>query len=184
MPDVSASRRSRRISLALARGERRRENPRRRRSPALFQWNCWSVRCRKPRAARKCQSSSGRKVACTEDAPRRSHKATRPAASASLPRLRLRAGLDQQPRAGRGRERHGDLQLGIIAAAGALIGVGPAVIEHIFAARMRFQVAGRRPQDFAVCGFDQEMLRLPAGRARRPTATLPARTENRARRKG
>src|SRR3974377_1622252 len=42
----------------------------------------------------------------------------------------------EHPRTGHWRERHRHLQLGIIVAADALEGLGPAVIEDIFAARM------------------------------------------------
>src|SRR5580700_6492399 len=55
----------------------------------------------------------------------------------------MRAWLDQEPASGCRRERHGDLQLWIIAAAGALIGLGPAAVEHIFPARMALHIAGR-----------------------------------------
>src|SRR5690606_3522628 len=41
--------------------------------------------------------------------------------------------LQQQARPGRGGERGGDLQLGVVAAAGPLPGVGPGVIEDVFA---------------------------------------------------
>ena len=63
------------------------------------------------------------------------------------------AGLDQKPASGCRRERHGDLQLWIIAAAGALVGLGPAAVEHIFAARMAFDVAGRGGEQRAVRRF-------------------------------
>ena len=54
---------------------------------------------------------------------------------------------DQEARAGRRRERNRALQLRIIAAAGALIGIGPAAVEHVFALRMRFQIAGHDADD-------------------------------------
>ena len=76
---------------------------------------------------------------------------------------RMRAGGDQQAAAGRRRERHRDLQLRIIAAAGALIGVGPAGIEDVFAARMGLEIARRDADDGAVDRLGDEMLRLPAG---------------------
>ena len=42
----------------------------------------------------------------------------------------VRAGPDQQARAGRGRERDRRDQLRVVAAAGTLVGVGPTPIEH------------------------------------------------------
>src|SRR5262245_1636986 len=53
--------------------------------------------------------------------------------SADLVGLLARA--REEAAAGRWRERHRHLELGIVAAAGALVGVGPAMIEHIFALR-------------------------------------------------
>src|SRR3546814_2508249 len=48
-------------------------------------------------------------------------------------RRRLPRIAQQQPRAGNGRERNRQLELGIISAAGAHIGVRPVLIEDIFA---------------------------------------------------
>ena len=55
----------------------------------------------------------------------------------------LRARPDQEPRSGRRRKRHRDLQFRVIAAAGMGIGFGPAGVEHVFAARMAFEIARR-----------------------------------------
>src|SRR6476646_5843337 len=52
------------------------------------------------------------------------------------------AGTHQQAPARDGSERDRDLELRIIVAAGACIGVGPAMVEHVFALRVRFEVAG------------------------------------------
>ena len=52
----------------------------------------------------------------------------------------------EQARAGHRRERNRDLQLGIIGPAGALEGVRPAVVEHIFALAMGLQI-GRSGRD-------------------------------------
>ena len=46
---------------------------------------------------------------------------------------------DQEARAGDGRERYADLELGIIGAAGPLIGVGPAMVEHVLALAVDFR---------------------------------------------
>jgi hypothetical protein len=40
---------------------------------------------------------------------------------------------DEQPAALRGGERHRDLELRIVIAAGAFVGLGPAVVEYVFA---------------------------------------------------
>ena len=69
--------------------------------------------------------------------------AQRAASSASrAPRVgRRRATSSRRP--GHRRERHGDLQLGIIVAAGPLVGVGPGMVEDVFALAVGLQVAGR-----------------------------------------
>ena len=90
---------------------------------------------------------------------------------------------DEQPPSGRGRERHRHLQLGVIAAAGALVGLGPAGVEHVFAARVGFQIAGHHADDRA-----RRSRRRGAAAASRcapwPSRRLPARAEKRARRTG
>src|SRR5689334_15273363 len=48
----------------------------------------------------------------------------------------LRTGPREEARAGRRRERHADLELRVVAAPGALIGIGPAMVEDILALRM------------------------------------------------
>jgi hypothetical protein len=76
---------------------------------------------------------------------------------------RVRSGLYQQARAGDGREGDRDLKFRVIVAARAFEGVGPAVIEHVFALAVAFQVAGRRSINRAGFVFDDEILRQPAG---------------------
>ncbi len=78
-------------------------------------------------------------------------------------RLGVGARPHQQAPSGRGRERHGHLELGVVVAAGALVGLGPAAVEHVLAARMRFQIAGHRAEERAVRAFREQMLGLPAG---------------------
>ena len=90
----------------------------------------------------------------------------------------MRARLDQEPASGRRRERHGDLELRIIVAAGALVGLGPAAVEDVFAARVAFDVAGRGGEQRAVGGFDDEVLRLPAGPPADRAGLLQAPTGN------
>ena len=84
---------------------------------------------------------------------------------AAAHRFGQRAGAGEQARAGHRGERHRHLQLGVIVAAGVLEGLGPAVVEDIFAARMAFHIAGRGAQKRAVGAFRQQVARLPAGPA-------------------
>ena len=93
--------------------------------------------------------------------------------------LGVRAGPDQQPPAGRRRERHRDLELRVVVAAGALIGLGPAVVEDVFALRMRFQIAGHDAEDGAVGGLGDQVLRLPAGPRGGRAGCFERMTENR-----
>ena len=64
-----------------------------------------------------------------------------------LARALSRAGRDEEPASGDGRERGGDLEFRVVAAAGALVGVGPGMIEYIFALAVALEI-GR-------CGGDQ-----------------------------
>src|ERR1700722_15835782 len=77
--------------------------------------------------------------------------------------FRRRAGADQQPVAGHRRERHRHLEFGVITSAGAFISLGPAVVEHVFAVGVAFQIHRRRGHEIAVAVFEREMLRQPAG---------------------
>jgi len=73
------------------------------------------------------------------------------------------AGPREKARARHRREGNRDLQLGIVAAAGALEGLSPAVIEDIFALAVAFDVKRRGAEQRAVAGLGQQVLRLPAG---------------------
>ena len=75
----------------------------------------------------------------------------------------LRARSREQPAACCRRERHGHLELRIIAASGALIGLRPAMIENVFAARMGFHVAGDGAEQAALRIFGKKVQRLPSG---------------------
>ena len=77
--------------------------------------------------------------------------------------LGVRAAAREQPASGRGRERHGNLQLRIVTASGALVGFRPAMIEDVFAARMRFCVARDDADNRAAVIFGDEVHRLPSG---------------------
>ena len=140
MPLASASRRSRRIVLRLRDDSAARKSSKLPK-PVLSQWNCWSVRSRKPRSPSSAPLRLGHE--------RHMHAEKRRAACRVPPGLapapgrwrRRRRPVPPGARPGRRRERHCDLQFRVIAAAGALIGFGPAAIEHIFAERMGFKVA-------------------------------------------
>ena len=90
------------------------------------------------------------------------HSAIRPRCERRPDPLAVDVAADQQARSGGGRKRHRGLQLWIIAATGALIGVGPAAVEDVFALRVRFQIAGHDAGDLAVEPGEQ-MPRTPAG---------------------
>ncbi len=69
---------------------------------------------------------------------------------------------EQQPRAGRGGEGRGDLQLGVIAPAGALEGIGPAVVEDIFALAVALEIGRQRGAQGALAILDHDGCGLPA----------------------
>src|SRR4029077_10734860 len=75
--------------------------------------------------------------------------------------LGMRAGPHQQPSSSRGREGYRDLELRVVAAAGAGKRFRPAGIEHVFTARVALEVAGRGGEEGPVRRLHQQMLRLP-----------------------
>ena len=98
-----------------------------------------------------------------------------PAGDQRFARAGRRVGGDQQTPAGDRREGRGDLQLGIIVAAGALIGVGPGVVEDIFALAVRLEIGRRGGDEAAARVFDQHMRRRPARAAADRAGVLRAR---------
>ena len=78
-------------------------------------------------------------------------------------RLGERPGSGKQPRAGNRREGNGDLKLGVVAPAGALQGLRPAMVEHILTLRMPLHVERGRALQRAVGRLSEKVLRLPAG---------------------
>ena len=86
----------------------------------------------------------------------------------------LRAGPDQQALAGDRREGDGGLQLRIIAAAGALIGVGPAMIEHVLALAVRFEIAGHAAEQRARSSPRAEDAAAASRSPRWPSRSPPA----------
>ena len=70
---------------------------------------------------------------------------------------------DEEPSAGRRCEGHRHLQLRIVAAAGTLERLGPAVVEDVFAHRVGLEVAGKDRIRFAVGTVENEVLGEPAG---------------------
>ncbi len=79
-----------------------------------------------------------------------------------LPRALRRIRRHQQPPSGRRGERRGDLQLGVIATARALVGVRPTMVEHIFALAVALEIAGRGGDHPARPVLDRDMRRRPA----------------------
>ncbi|GIK82231.1 MAG: hypothetical protein BroJett024_33360 [Alphaproteobacteria bacterium] len=73
------------------------------------------------------------------------------------------AGPCEQTGAGRRREGHRDLELGVIGAAGPHIGLGPALVENVFAPGVGLQIAGDDPDELAAGILRDEMLGEPAG---------------------
>jgi len=69
-----------------------------------------------------------------------------------------------RPEAGarHGRERHRAQQLGVVAQAVALIGIGPGPVEHVLAPGMRLQVQRHRRHRRARCVSQQQVARGPA----------------------
>ncbi len=83
-------------------------------------------------------------------------------------RRRKRFVAQQQPRPGDGRERHRNLQLGIILPARLLPGIGPAMVEDIFALAVRFDI-GRRDRP----GGSRPSRRRGSAAAASPSAQSP-----------
>ena len=67
----------------------------------------------------------------------------------------------QEPAPGRGGEGHGDLQLGVIAPARILVGLGPVEIEDVFALAVAFRIK-RRHRDHRAALPRHQMARRPA----------------------
>src|SRR5690606_28783341 len=65
----------------------------------------------------------------------------------SLAQFRAISRANQKTSARHGRERHRDLKLRIVAPAGALVSLGPAVVEDVLALAVTLQVAGRDARD-------------------------------------
>ena len=106
-------------------------------------------------------------------------------ADQSLARIaRVPAGPHQQPAAGRRRERYRDLQFRIVVAAGVVIGLGPAVVEHVFAARVALEIAGRGGNERAVGGVRPADAGPASRHEPRPISSSPAPKEMRVTGKG
>ena len=102
------------------------------------------------------------KVTWTEEAPAALRSARHPATSASRAPL-WRIGGEEHPAAGDRREGDSDLDFGIVAPAGALVGVGPGMVEHIFALAVALEIGRRRGDEAARGVFDDDMGGDPAG---------------------
>ncbi len=62
----------------------------------------------------------------------------------------VRAGAVQEARTGHRGERNGPEQLGIVAAAGALVRIGPAVVEDVLALAVALEPEGHDAEDAAI----------------------------------
>src|ERR1043165_8461138 len=82
----------------------------------------------------------------------------------------------QQTAPGHWGEGNACLQLGIVAAAGALEGVGPAPVEHVFALGVRLQIERKQAMN-ATIALDHQMTRPPTGARRSRTGLLQRRKE-------
>src|SRR5262249_20439180 len=71
----------------------------------------------------------------------------------STDRVSYRARGREQARPGHGRKWNRDLALWIVAAPGAFKGLGPAMVENVFAAGVAFCIAGHRTQKHPVSVF-------------------------------
>ena len=75
--------------------------------------------------------------------------------------LGMLAGPHQQPSSRRRREGYRDLELRVVAAAGAGERFRPAGVEHVFTARVALEVARRGGEERPLRRLHQKMLRLP-----------------------
>src|ERR1043166_1180728 len=82
----------------------------------------------------------------------------------------------QQAMARHRREGNACLQLGIVAAAGAIEGVGPAPVEHVFALGVRLQIERKQAMN-ATIAIEHQMTRPPTGVCRSRTGLLQRRKE-------
>ena len=85
---------------------------------------------------------------------------------------------DEEARASRRGKGDRALQLWVIAPASPLEGIRPAVVEHVFALAVAFQIARHRADQDPVA-FEQQVLTLPAAARRCRAGSLPAPRERR-----
>ena len=95
----------------------------------------------------------------------------------ALDRRPLRSRRGQQAAAGHRRERHGAEQLGVVAAAGAMQRIGPGMVEHELAARMRLEIKRRRADQLSRACHARARGAAPSRCAARRSRKLPARFE-------
>ncbi len=126
--------------------------------------------CRCAAASRPASNSGicagSMKVAWAEENPSRSQRVSAARSSGAASAIVLQ----QQARAGRRRERHGDLQLGIIIASRAVPGVGPGMVEHIFALAVALE---HRQATRRRAGHSHPRSRSATGLQPVPGPTLP-----------
>ena len=162
IPSPSASRRSRRIALRLREDERGQEIVEA--GIALVEpVELLVVALQQPVLAERVPIGLGQEGEWIDEAPIFSRSARKPATSAARAVSRSACGETRSRGPVTGVNGTRDLQLRIVAPAGALVGVGPAVVEDVLALAMGLRVAGRGGDDLAgVPVLDQDMHRLPA----------------------
>ena len=87
-------------------------------------------------------------------------------------RLPVRVVPGQEPRTRHRRERHRQLELGVVPPARPLEGVGPAVVEHVLAHRVGLRVERRRRPQRPVRALHRHVIRRPAGLGAHAAALL------------
>ena len=106
------------------------------------------MRCSQPASPSASHSGSVQKVACTDGQVQ--FAAGLDQRGAERRGRHAGAGAAQQARARHRAERHGDLQFGVIVAAGTLQRVRPAMVEHVFAVAVRLRIHRRHRDERAV----------------------------------
>ena len=92
-------------------------------------------------------------------------------------RVGLRPRRRQQARPGHRREGDRDLELGVVAPAGALERIRPAVVEDIFAVGVVLEIHRHGAENGAVPALEDDVARVPAGLRRARAAVFERRQE-------
>ena len=164
MPPLSAFAALLAHGLALARGEPREEIVERRVALVVPVELLVGALQEALRAERASTRPRVRNVSVQRrDAERGARPRRRPRRAASRRRSASGPGLTSSRRPGTGVNGTADLQLRIIAAAGALVGLRPGVVEDVLAGAVQLHVAGHAAGDAAGAVLEHDVLRQPAG---------------------